>query len=29
MKEIMRDFRNGATRVLINTDLLVRGIDVY
>ena len=26
---IMRDFRNGATRVLITTDLLARGIDVY
>jgi translation initiation factor 4A len=26
---VMRDFRNGATRVLITTDLLARGIDVY
>ena len=25
----MRDFRSGATRVLITTDLLARGIDVY
>ena len=27
--EIMKDFRCGATRVLITTDLLARGIDVY
>ena len=27
--QVMRDFRNGATRVLITTDLLARGIDVY
>jgi len=26
---IMKEFRNGATRVLITTDLLARGIDVY
>ena len=26
---VMRDFRSGATRVLITTDLLARGIDVY
>ena len=26
---IMREFRNGSTRVLITTDLLARGIDVY
>ena len=26
---IMKDFRNGVTRVLITTDLLARGIDVY
>merc|ERR1712137_564046 len=26
---IMREFRNGATRVLITTDLLARGIDVH
>ena len=25
----MRDFRRGATRVLVTTDLLARGIDVY
>ena len=25
---IMREFRNGASRVLITTDLLARGIDV-
>ena len=25
---IMREFRSGATRVLITTDLLARGIDV-
>ena len=27
--QVMRDFRQGATRVLITTDLLARGIDVY
>jgi translation initiation factor 4A len=27
--QIMRDFRSGATRVLVTTDLLARGIDVY
>lgn len=27
--QVMRDFRCGATRVLITTDLLARGIDVY
>ena len=27
--QIMREFRCGATRVLITTDLLARGIDVY
>lgn len=27
-KSIMKDFRNGSTRVLITTDLLARGIDV-
>ena len=27
--QVMRYFRNGATRVLITTDLLARGIDVY
>ena len=26
---IMKDFRNGVTRVLVTTDLLARGIDVY
>lgn len=26
---VMRDFRRGATRVLVTTDLLARGIDVY
>ena len=26
---IMREFRSGATRVLVTTDLLARGIDVY
>ena len=26
---IMKDFRNGVTRILITTDLLARGIDVY
>lgn len=26
---IMKEFRSGATRVLITTDLLARGIDVY
>ena len=26
---VMRDFRSGATRVLITTDLLARGIDIY
>ena len=26
---IMREFRNGASRVLITTDLLARGIDVH
>ena len=25
----MKEFRSGATRVLITTDLLARGIDVY
>ena len=25
----MKDFRSGVTRVLITTDLLARGIDVY
>lgn len=27
--QVMRDFRCGATRVLVTTDLLARGIDVY
>ena len=27
--EIMRNFRNGTTRILVTTDLLARGIDVY
>jgi len=27
--QVMRDFRSGATRVLVTTDLLARGIDVY
>ncbi len=27
--KVMKEFRNGATRVLISTDLLARGIDVY
>jgi len=27
--DVMRDFRLGMTRVLISTDLLARGIDVY
>jgi len=26
---VMRDFRSGVTRVLVTTDLLARGIDVY
>ena len=26
---VMKDFRNGVTRVLVTTDLLARGIDVY
>merc|ERR1719370_52402 len=26
---IMKEFRSGSTRVLITTDLLARGIDVY
>jgi superfamily II DNA/RNA helicase len=26
---VMKEFREGATRVLITTDLLARGIDVY
>ena len=26
---VMKEFRSGATRVLITTDLLARGIDVY
>ena len=26
---VMKNFRQGATRVLITTDLLARGIDVY
>ena len=25
----MRDFRSGVTRVLVPTDLLTRGIDIY
>jgi len=28
-EKVMREFRNGATRVLVTTDLLARGIDVY
>jgi translation initiation factor 4A len=28
-EKVMREFRTGATRVLITTDLLARGIDVY
>ena len=27
--DVMRDFRSGVTRVLVTTDLLARGIDVY
>jgi len=27
--QVMKEFRSGATRVLITTDLLARGIDVY
>jgi len=27
--KVMNEFRNGATRVLISTDLTARGIDVY
>jgi superfamily II DNA/RNA helicase len=26
---IMKDFRNGKSRILISTDLLARGIDVH
>lgn len=26
---VMKEFRSGATRVLVTTDLLARGIDVY
>ena len=26
---VMKDFRSGVTRVLVTTDLLARGIDVY
>jgi len=28
-EKVMREFRTGATRVLVTTDLLARGIDVY
>ena len=28
-EKVMREFRSGATRVLVTTDLLARGIDVY
>jgi len=28
-EKVMREFRTGATRVLVTTDLLSRGIDVY
>jgi len=27
-EKVMKEFRNGASRVLISTDLLCRGIDV-
>lgn len=27
--EVMREFREGATRILISTDLMARGIDVH
>jgi translation initiation factor 4A len=28
-EKVMREFRNGASRVLVTTDLMARGIDVY
>jgi len=28
-EKVMREFRNGASRVLVSTDLMARGIDVY
>lgn len=27
--EVMKEFREGASRILISTDLLARGIDVH
>ena len=27
--EVMKEFRDGASRILISTDLLARGIDVH